>query len=220
MIKAYLFLTSEDEPFASRSADAARVVAEVCPDAAGYTQTRTLTEQVDAQAELPFSGIAELWFHDPGAALALAAQPERITPLLLPAASVAAVVIGEAHVVMRQPAHHLERSIKGVFPFRRLSTLSVRDFQRYWLYEHGPLAAQTEEAVAYVQCHPLPQCYESAAEPVFDGVTELHWPDVDAARRAMASRQMREDQAQDAQRFADPDSVLLFLAEEEVVTAP
>ena len=44
--------------------------------------------------------------------------------------------------------------------------------------------------------------------------------DVAAARAAMKSRQMTEDQSTDAKDFAEPGTVLLFLATEEVVIAP
>ena len=123
-----------------------------------------------------------------------------------------------ARTVMRLPAHHDGGLIKGVFPFRRRADLGVADFQRYWWLNHGPIAALTEQAVYYLQCHPLVETYERGRPP-FDGITELHWPDVAAARAAMASRQMTEDQSNDARNFVDPDSVVLFLAAEEVVLA-
>jgi uncharacterized protein (TIGR02118 family) len=123
-----------------------------------------------------------------------------------------------ARTVMRLPEHHQGGFIKGVFPFRRQDHLSVADFQHYWWLNHGPIAALTEQAVYYLQCHPLAETY-TRGRPPYDGITELHWRDVAAARAAMASRQMVEDQASDAQNFAEPGSVVLFLAEEEVVIA-
>ncbi len=120
---------------------------------------------------------------------------------------------------MRLPEHHDGRCIKGVFPFRRKRELSVEQFQQRWWHGHGPIAARTERALAYVQCHPLIACYAGAA-PDYDGVTELHWPDAAAARAAMASRQMREDQATDAEEFVEPGSVRLVLVQEETVIAP
>ncbi|MEZ5599032.1 MAG: EthD domain-containing protein [Pseudomonadales bacterium] len=81
------------------------------------------------------------------------------------------------------------------------------------------MAALTEHAVYYLQCHPLPETYGQTPPP-YDGITELHWPDTASARAAMASRQMREDQSNDARNFAEPGSVLLFLAVEEIVIAP
>ena len=150
----------------------------------------------------------------------LTAVPLILYVVPIPGVTVAAAVCGVERIIMRLPEHHGGRSIKGVFPFRCRTSLAVPEFQRYWLHAHGPVAARTEGALLYVQCHPLEQCYLAGAAPPFDGVTELHWPDVPAARRAMASRQMREDQVTDAEKFAEPGSVILFLAEEEAVLEP
>ncbi|MEZ5560587.1 MAG: EthD family reductase [Pseudomonadales bacterium] len=221
MIKTYLFLCSSDggDPFRARGAAAAELLRGTCPQARGYCQTRTLAEQIDASAAPPYAGVAELWFADAAAALDLAGRPEAFAPLLRGGEVIIdAVIVGEERIIMRLPAHHTARFVKGVFPFRRQAALSVEAFQHYWLHRHGPIAAHTQEALAYIQCHPLPSCYEGGA-PRYDGITELVWPDVAAARRAMASRQMRDEQVRDAANFAAPGSVLLFLAQEEVIMA-
>jgi uncharacterized protein (TIGR02118 family) len=219
MLKMYVFLTSPvgHDPFIAAGAAAADRVRQALPDVAGYTQTRTLGEQIDAQAAPPnYTGMAEFWFADTGGALAAAENAAALQPLWRDGTVASAVVVGQERVVMRLPEHHRGGFIKGVFPFRRKKQMPVADFQHYWWHSHGPIAALTEGAVFYVQCHPLPDCYRNGS-PAFDGVTELHWPDVAAARAAMGSRQMREDQAGDAANFAEPGSVLLFLAEEERV---
>jgi len=220
MYKTYLFLESDKavDPFRFRGADAVRALRAAVPKAIGYTQTRTLSDQIDGRGEPPFIGIAELWFARAAAALAGAAHADSIVSLLSPGVRVGAISTGMARTVMRLPAHHAGGFIKGVFPFRRRAEMSVTDFQRYWWLNHGPIAALTEQAVYYLQCHPLAESYESGRPP-YDGVTELHWRDVPTARTAMASRQMTEDQGSDAVNFVDPDSVVLFLAEEEVVVA-
>jgi hypothetical protein len=216
--KTYLFLEGPEgtDPFRMQAAEAASELAQVAPEAVGCTQTRTLAEQVDPSTPPPYTGVLELWFATPEAALRASDNVASVSPLLSDATSVGAVVVGLARTVMRLPQHHHGDFIKGVFPFRRQDHLSVEDFQRYWWLNHGPIAALTEQAVCYLQCHPLPQIY-AAHRPRFDGVTELHWPSVDAARSAMGSRQMTEDQASDAQNFAEPGSVVLFLAKEECV---
>ena len=216
MYKTYLFLEGPEgsDPFCMQAA--ASALAQVAPEAVGCTQTRTLAEQVDASTPPPYTGVLELWFTTPQAALQAGEHAASVSPLLSDATRVAAVVVGLARTVMRLPEHHHGEFIKGVFPFRRQDHLSVDEFQRYWWLNHGPIAALTEGAVYYLQCHPLPQTY-AAQRPAFDGVTELHWPSVDAARAAMGSRQMTEDQANDAQNFAEPGSVILFLAREECV---
>jgi uncharacterized protein (TIGR02118 family) len=222
MIKTYLFLASADgaDPFALRGDDAAECLAGLCPTAVGYVQSRALDSQLDAVPTAPYCGIAELWFAEGTDALAVAGRVETLSPLWRDSSvAVAAAVTGMERIVMRRPEHHLSRAIKGVFPFRRKAGLGVAEFQRLWWLGHGPIAAETEGALAYVQCHPLPACYRHS-QPSYDGITELHWPDPAHARAAMDSRQMREDQATDAQRFAEPGSVRLLLAEEEAVLPP
>ncbi len=221
MIKTYFFLSSsKQDPFAFTAETAREHFARLCPQGVGYVQTRTLEEQVESDDSPPYAGVAELWFTDASHALSLAAQPQALSPLWREGeVTVSAVVTGHERIVMRRPEHHEGHFIKGVFPFRRKKTLDVREFQRTWWHDHGPIAARTEGAVMYVQCHPLGACYDGGAPP-YDGVTELYWRDVATAREAMASRQMREDQARDAERFVEPGSVLLFLAQEEIVVPP
>ncbi len=221
MIKTYLFLagTGTEDPFASSAGAAADRLAQLCPQALGYVQTRTLAEQLQMESTPAYQGAAELWFEGPDAAMELAADPARLAPMWAGNVRVAAAVTGHERIVMRRPEHHRFEHIKGVFPFRRKPGMTVAEFQRTWLRDHGPIAACTQDAALYVQCHPLLRSYDGG-EPVYDGVTELHWPDVDAARAAMRSRQMRIDQARDAERFVEPGSVLIFLAREEIVNAP
>ncbi|MEM1437300.1 MAG: EthD domain-containing protein [Pseudomonadota bacterium] len=224
MFKTCVFLnTSTDahapDPFRYRDETAAAECRALCPDVAGYTQTRALADQVEPGAAPAFAGVAELYFQEPQQALAVGNAPERLAPLLEGGSDrIGPVITGLTRTVMRLPAHLTRVSIKGVFPFRRKAELTVEAFQRYWWQHHGPIAALTEEALCYLQCHPLEATY-GTERPAYDGITELHWPDVEAARRSMASRQMQEDQAGDAVNFVDLENVLLFLAEEEAVIA-
>jgi len=220
MYKTYLFLEGETraDPFRLQGDGAADAVRAAVPAAVGFTQTRTLDEQIASRGEPPFVGIAELWFADKQAALASVAHAQAMRPLLHEGVRVGPVSTGSARIVMRLPAHHDGGFIKGVFPFRRKPDMTVTDFQRYWWLNHGPIAALTEQAVYYLQCHPMQETY-SPGRPPYDGITELHWGDVPTARAAMASRQMVEDQGSDAANFVEPDSVILFLAREEVVIA-
>ncbi|MGA0839775.1 MAG: EthD domain-containing protein [Pseudomonadales bacterium] len=218
MIRTLMFLshTSHDDPFAHRGAIALELLARICPDAVGYTQTRALSTQLEPDQAPHFAGVAEFRFVDPGAALELAASSASIAPLLAPEARIAAVVTGVDHVVMRLPNHCVTPGIKGVYPFRGLASLDAKAFSERWLYGHGPIAAATEEALCYVQCHLVAPGW-SDGDPAFHAVTEIYWPDIAAARRAVGSRQMREDQGEDARDFLEPGSVRLVFAEEEVV---
>lgn len=221
MIKTYLFLagTATQDPFASSAGAAADQLARLCPEALGYVQTRTLAEQLQTESPPAYPGVVELWFEDPDAAMALATAPARLAEMWADGVRVAAAVTGHERIVMRRPEHHRVEHIKGVFPFRRKPGMTVAEFQRTWWRDHGPIAAHTQDAVLYLQCHPLLRSYDGG-QLRYDGVTELHWPDVEVARAAMGSRQMRIDQARDAERFVEPGSVVMFLAREEIVCAP
>ena len=70
-----------------------------------------------------------------------------------------------------------------------------------------------------MQIHPRTNSYETA-NSVYDGITEISWLDIEAAGRAIGSRQMREDQGSDAANFVDLESISLFMAKEEVVIGP
>jgi uncharacterized protein (TIGR02118 family) len=202
------------EPFRYGGEVAREIIASRCPTLAGFVQSRSLAEQVNPARSAPFIGVAELWFAREADALAL--HPESLEDLLTAETSVGATVTGMMHTIMRLPSYYDGGHIKGVFGFSSLESLDIEAFQRYWLLEHGPIAALTEGAVCYTQCHP-PAAGYAEHRPDFDGISEFYWPDAAAARAAMRSRQMVEDQAADAQKFAQPGSVILFLAREEVV---
>jgi hypothetical protein len=221
MIRTLMFLSHPPygDPFAYRGSAAADMQAGIYPEAVGYTQTRSLATQLEPDQLPHFAGVAEFRFVDPGAALACADRHAAIAPLLAPNARVVAVVTGVDHVVMRMPTHSVRPGIKGVYPFRGLAHLDTAAFSQRWLYGHGPIAALTEEALCYVQCHLLGPAW-SDGEQAFHAVTEIHWPDIAAARRGVGSRQMREDQGTDARDFLEPGSVRLVFAEEETVRRP
>jgi hypothetical protein len=220
MIKAMVFLDGGEGEGAFRSSGASAEAAlrGLCPSAAGYIQTRAIHSQPGG-AQPPFRGVAELWFASADDAWRAVSDAEAFAPLLAEGVDIAAVVVGMERTVMRLPEHAHGEGVKGVYPFDRKAGMSVADFQSYWWHGHGPIAARTENALAYYQYHPLPEM-EAHVPQTFDGVTELHWHGAEEAMAALSSRQMAEDQGDDAGNFADRDSVQLLLAEEEVVIAP
>lgn len=217
MFKVYFLLESAGDPFLYRGDEALAQVQSVFPNAVGYVQSRALAEQIDDRPAPPYSGSAELWFRY--ASHAVAAVKVDLTGLLIPDARRKASVVGTERVVMRLPSHLSQQHIKGIFAFSRKEGMDPEAFQHHWWHNHGPIAALTEEALCYIQVHTLLQCYETG-QPAIDGITELHWADRFIAARSMQSRQMREDQGNDAANFADPESIELFLVEEEVIIAP
>ena len=213
MYKICFLMQAGDDPFRFKGGHAEDAILSVLPDIKGYVQARALPAP-DSPA---FSGMAELWFDD--ASLAKTACAEGIEGLLADGAAVQSCLVGMERVVVRTAEYITAERIKGVYPFRKKQDLTLEAFQHHWWHSHGPIAALTEEALSYVQIHTLADSYETL-KPVYDGITEISWLDIEAAGRAIGSRQMREDQASDAPNFVDMESISLFMAKEEVIIEP
>ncbi len=223
MFKTYFFIEGNEtggssplDPFRYHDKEAAVQIQRRLPDIRGYTQTSTFVEATDAPPD--YVGVCEVWCERRNAALSSSVHATELEHMLQPDVRIGPIVTGLVRTVIRVPEYYEVDSVKGVFPFRRKPTMDVDAFQRYWWAMHGPIAAKTENALLYLQCHPLAESYEGARPP-FDGVTELHWPNMQVARAAMSSRQMTQDQSNDAKNFVEPDSVGLFYAKEEIVLA-
>src|SRR4029077_3071067 len=91
--------------------------------------------------------------------------------------------------------------LKLPFCLHRLPTLSLAEFQDYWLNKHGPLVRSLQPAlgmVRYVQRHRLAgdladgmRRGRSAPEP-YDGVAELWWQSEESYRAARRNPEARE----------------------------
>ena len=119
--------------------------------------------------------------------------------------------------------------LKLTFCLRRLPSLSLAEFQDYWLTRHGPLVRQLQPALAmvrYVQVHRLDTDLadgmgrvRGAPEP-FDGVAELWWESEESFRGARRSAEAREAGRlllEDEAKFIDLPRSPLWLNREEVI---
>ncbi|MBO6656044.1 MAG: EthD domain-containing protein [Pseudomonadales bacterium] len=218
MFKAYFLMSpatgeAAANPYRYEGKGAEQAVKDLFPQVKGYVQTRALPGQEDAS----FSGTAELWFDR--AQDALEASRQNFALMLKDGVDIHSSLAGMERVVVRTPDYLSGSRMKGVYPFCRKEGMALETFQDYWWHHHGPIAALTEEALAYVQIHPLLESYQSSP-PAYDGITEISWRDAQAAMRGITSRQMVEDQAKDAPNFVADGSVALYLAQEETVIAP
>ena len=212
------FFVQGTVPFVQSGSAAEQHIRRLHPKIRGFVQTHATQEQI-GNAAPAFAGVAELWFDTPELALAACKAGYPLQGLVSAGTQIVCRSVGLDRSVMILPNHRRGQGIKGVFPFGKKTGISVANFQAHWWLNHGPIAALTEGATAYVQNHPMPSLYASI-QPDFDGITEIWWPNVAIARAAMSSRQMTVDQSTDAQNFAEPGSVKLFLAREEVIIAP
>jgi uncharacterized protein (TIGR02118 family) len=121
--------------------------------------------------------------------------------------------------------------LKLTFCLRRLSPLSLAEFQDYWLNKHGPLVRSLQPAlgmVRYVQLHRLAgdladgmRRVRCAPEP-YDGVAELWWESEEtyrAARRKPEAREAGRELLEDEAKFIDLPRSPLWLSREEVIYA-
>jgi len=121
--------------------------------------------------------------------------------------------------------------LKLTFCLRRLASLSLAEFQDYWLHKHGPLVRSLQPAlrmVRYVQLHRLPgdladgmRRVRGAPEP-YDGVAELWWEGEESYRTARRDPQAREAGRvllEDEARFIDLPRSPLWLNGEHVIYA-
>ena len=213
MYKTCFLINAGEDPFRFKGRDAEDAIRAVFPEIKGYVQARALPGQ-----ESPaFSGSAELWFDD--SSIATAACVIGIGGLLAEGVEVQSCLSGMERVVVRTAEYVTADRVKGVYPFRKKPGLTLEAFQHHWWHTHGPIAALTEEALSYVQIHTRADSQETAS-PVYDGITEISWPDIETAGRAIGSRQMREDQGSDAPNFVDMESISLFMVKEEVIIEP
>jgi uncharacterized protein (TIGR02118 family) len=119
--------------------------------------------------------------------------------------------------------------LKLTFCLRRLPSLSLAQFQDYWLNKHGPLVRRLQPAlgmVRYVQVHRLDsdladgmRRVRGAPEP-YDGVAELWWESEEAFRAARRTPEAREAGRlllEDEARFIDLPRSPLWLNQEHLV---
>lgn len=120
--------------------------------------------------------------------------------------------------------------LKLTFCLRRLPSLTLAEFQDYWVNRHGPLVRRLQPAlgmVRYVQVHRLEgdladgmRKVRGAPQP-YDGVAELWWESEEAFRAARgaeareAGRLLLEDEA----KFIDLPNSPLWLNREQVIYA-
>jgi uncharacterized protein (TIGR02118 family) len=106
--------------------------------------------------------------------------------------------------------------IKLMYCITRKEGMNVEDFQRYWRDTHGPIAARIPGLRRYVQCHTLPDTYDSTSVPPYDGAAELWWDDLESMRAAFSSPET-EAAREDERNFIDHSKVALFITEEKPV---
>jgi uncharacterized protein (TIGR02118 family) len=191
-----------------------------------YVQSHRLSQQIPGFVTTPYEGAAEVWFDDLNAAERMRETPEYLEgafkdePNFIEMSGLTRLVTRE-NVVVAGPAMTKDFScVKGLFLVKRKPGMSVAEFQDYWRNRHAPLVPRTPHLFRYVQCHVLPETYESDPPPVYDGVAELYWPDLAKFQESWASPELQVEQFNDTRNFVDGKNSRALLVEEVRVIWP
>lgn len=72
---------------------------------------------------------------------------------------------------------------------KRRADFSPESFHAYWRDVHGPLGAQVPGVRRYVQHRAIPNLYSGGREPIYDGVAQTWFDDLEAMRTAAGTEQ-------------------------------
>jgi uncharacterized protein (TIGR02118 family) len=188
-----------------------------------YVQSHRLPEDTSASFRVaPFHGAAEVWYDDLATAVGMRTNPQYLEGAYLDELNfinqpeLKWLATKENVVVAGSPIAKDAQLVKGLFLVKRKPGMSVAEFQDYWRNKHAPLVPRTPHLIRYVQCHVLPETYDSEFPPAFDGVAELWWPDLAKFKESWASQEMQVEQLTDAKAFVG-DETRAFLAQENRV---
>lgn len=104
--------------------------------------------------------------------------------------------------------------IKAIHFIKRKPGMELETFRAYWLGRHAELVSKVPGVRSYVQSHTLLSIYKKR-EPVWDGIAELVYDDIDAMRRVADLPESRAAN-EDTGNFADLTRGGTLLTEEVV----
>ncbi|MGE0820492.1 MAG: EthD domain-containing protein [Candidatus Binatia bacterium] len=226
MVKGFALLTKRpdisDEQFHSHWRGIHAELALRITSLRRYVQSHRIPDASASFSPAPFHGAAEVWYDDLATAVGMRTNPQYLEgaykdePNFIDQPALKWLATTENVVVAGPPIAKDAPLVKGLFLVKRKPGLSVAEFQDYWRNKHAPLVPRTPHLVRYVQCHVLPETYDSEYPPGFDGVAELWWPDLAKFKESWASPEIQVEQLSDAKKFVG-DETCAFLAQENRV---
>lgn len=190
-----------------------------------YVQSHRRTEPLPGFDQVPYDGVAEIWFDTLAEIIKLPQNPDYVSgaqadePNFIDVTKLAFLATTE-HVVIEGPPMQRDTAwVKAIFLLRRRADLSVAQFQDYWINGHAPQIPRDAGVLRYVQCHQLPETY-SDSTPAYDGVAELWFSDLAAFTAYWTSPRIQKIFGDDAPRFLDGANCTGFLADEYRVRWP
>ncbi|HKA54070.1 MAG TPA: EthD domain-containing protein [Candidatus Binatia bacterium] len=169
-----------------------------------------------AGANSTYDGAAEVWIDNEAALGALRQSPEYLKGALADESNFVDMnrvewLVTNDHVILDGP--QTSQLVKTIFQLKRKPGMSLADFRKYWIDDHGPIVCQLPGLRRYVQCHTVDAAY-SYAEPKWDGVAQLWVDDLAALQKMLDSREFKEESWPDGAKFLDQALVSNFVAQE------
>ncbi len=187
-----------------------------------YVQSHRLPQTLPGFEDVPYEGIAEIWFDQLSDVMQLGDNPDYVNgaladePNFIDQSGLRFLATREEIVI---PGPTIERDtplVKAIFLLKRRADMTVAEFQKYWLEEHAPQIPRDMGVMRYVQCHQLPETYAEET-PAFDGVAELSFEDMSAFEAYWGSERVQAIFAADAPRFLGEGCVALLSEEKRII---
>ena len=190
-----------------------------------YVQSHRSHYPLPGFDQVPYDGVAEIWFDTLDEIQNLPKNPDYINnaqadePNFIDVHKLAFLATRE-HVVIEGPPISQDTAwIKAIFLLRRRTDMTVAQFQDYWLHSHAPQIPRDAGVLRYVQCHQIPETYAQST-PAYDGVAELWFADHASFLNYWTSPHIQKIFGDDAPRFLDGATCTAFLAQEYRVRWP
>jgi uncharacterized protein (TIGR02118 family) len=223
MIKGFVFLPKRKdistEQFHRHWLEVHAPMAQSLQSLRRYIQSHKQDRDIPGFPVAPWQGIAEIWFDDLQTGMQFPRDPgyrdglQKDEPNFLDVDNMGLIFTRE-YMLMKPPAG----GVKVMFLAKRKTGMEVAEFRYYWLYRHAVIVANTPRIIGYQQCHTVDELYNDG-EPLYDGVAELWWTDVEAFEEAWRSRAMQVEQAVDLAQFIDLDNTPGMMVREAEIIA-
>ncbi|HEY6394593.1 MAG TPA: EthD domain-containing protein [Candidatus Binataceae bacterium] len=191
-------------------AEVVRKVAEIRK----YVQSHTLDSGYSTH-EPAYDGIAELWYDNTDVMRQIVNTPESRAAGEDDANFIDMTKFGFILVDERvqKEAPTTPEMPKLIAFLTRKAGMDVDKFQAYWRGHHGPVASKIPQVRRYVQCHVRRSAYMSGRSPVYDGVAETWFENLDAMRESGDTEEYRAVRADEA-NFLEPGKIQFIIARE------
>jgi len=177
-----------------------------------YVQSHALIQGY-RKGDLPFDGIAELWFDDAEAIERMPAHIRADGDNYLDRSKAVRLAV-DVHVIKDGaiPAG----AVKNIELINRPQSMALEPFRRYWREVHGPIAAKIPPLRRYEQNHVSMSAYAGGKTPAYDGFAITWFASTNDMRAGASTPEYAATRA-DEKNFLPPGELPIIIAREHVI---